>query len=314
MSTAVVGAGAAGLSLALMLEDECVVFEKENGPGGLCRSTFVDGFTWDMGPHILGGIPSAVDWIVQSTGVEFVTGQTRNVSYYDHGWHPHPFEREQEVDSYMVKMWNSDHLLQKGLKAQRGRKPGGVAKFRYPAHGGYQALTDVWASQLGETVRYGSRVAVADLLDDYETVVWTGPRTEGIYNSLTTATAFFEGEPPEYTAIYLPDNTTPFHRLSFPAAFSSNNAPDGMYMVQAEASYRSDWEFPPVESLMDDLGFGAPVDVYYERVTHAYPVPTVQLPARDDGVIFHGRTGAHKYLNLDGIVADSMRLAEQLNS
>lgn len=314
MTTAIVGAGAAGLSLALMLEDECVIFEKEDHPGGLCRSTFIDDFTFDIGPHILGGIPRAVEWIVASTGIQFVEGQTRNVAYYDHSWHPHPFEREQEVDAHRRKLWNSDHLLQKGLKAQRGRKPGGVARFRYPATGGYQALTDAWATRLGETVRYGSRASVEDLLDDYETVVWTGPRSEGIYNSLTTATAFFEGEPPPYTAIYLPDDTTPFHRLSFPAAFSLSNAPEGAYSVQCEASYRAEWDFPDPEPLFAELGFGEPVRVHWERTTHAYPVPLVTLPREQSGITYHGRTGAHSYMNCDGVVDASMRLAAQLNS
>ncbi|MCX5860356.1 MAG: FAD-dependent oxidoreductase, partial [Proteobacteria bacterium] len=49
----IVGAGLAGLSAGLELGPGCEVFERENEPGGLCRSERVEGFTFDYGGHLL---------------------------------------------------------------------------------------------------------------------------------------------------------------------------------------------------------------------------------------------------------------------
>src|SRR5665213_413475 len=107
MRTAIVGAGAAGLSLALLLDGDVTVFEAENTPGGLCRSTKRDGFTWDQGPHILGGIPAAVKWITESTGIDFVSGKVDNRAWIGGEYHPHPFTDERDVALYQAKMWKT---------------------------------------------------------------------------------------------------------------------------------------------------------------------------------------------------------------
>ena len=51
----VLGAGLAGLSAAMHLQDgrELVVLEREERPGGLCRSVVKDGFTFDLTGHLL---------------------------------------------------------------------------------------------------------------------------------------------------------------------------------------------------------------------------------------------------------------------
>ena len=53
MRTAVIGAGASGLSLALLLDGDVTVFESLSVSGGHCRAITVDGFTFDEGPHIM---------------------------------------------------------------------------------------------------------------------------------------------------------------------------------------------------------------------------------------------------------------------
>lgn len=53
MRTAVIGAGASGLSLALLLDGEVVVFEALDRPAGHCAATVRDGWTFDRGPHIM---------------------------------------------------------------------------------------------------------------------------------------------------------------------------------------------------------------------------------------------------------------------
>ncbi len=45
----------------------------------------------------------------------------------------------------------------------------------------------------------------------------------------------------------------------------------------------------------------------------AYPVPLYSKPLGSDRLIFHGRSGGHSYMNVDGIVAASLALARQLN-
>lgn len=49
----ILGAGLSGLSAAYHLKGECEIFEKDSEVGGLCKSIYIDGFTFDYGPHIL---------------------------------------------------------------------------------------------------------------------------------------------------------------------------------------------------------------------------------------------------------------------
>jgi protoporphyrinogen oxidase len=51
--TIILGGGLTGLSLAQYLEGETLVLEAEERSGGLCRSFVKDGFTYDIGGHIL---------------------------------------------------------------------------------------------------------------------------------------------------------------------------------------------------------------------------------------------------------------------
>ena len=53
MTIGILGGGIAGLSLAANVLEECVVLEKEDRVGGLCRSFAFDKITYDIGPHIV---------------------------------------------------------------------------------------------------------------------------------------------------------------------------------------------------------------------------------------------------------------------
>ncbi len=58
MKLAVLGGGLAAISLAYFLQDskqieEITILEKEEAIGGLCRSIHKEGYTYDIGPHIL---------------------------------------------------------------------------------------------------------------------------------------------------------------------------------------------------------------------------------------------------------------------
>lgn len=58
MNIVILGGGLAAVSLAYFLQEEesiegITILEKEDGIGGLCRSIRKDGYTYDIGPHIL---------------------------------------------------------------------------------------------------------------------------------------------------------------------------------------------------------------------------------------------------------------------
>lgn len=58
MKTIILGAGLSGISTAYFLQnekdfDDITLLEMEKTPGGLCRSIKKDGYTYDIGPHIL---------------------------------------------------------------------------------------------------------------------------------------------------------------------------------------------------------------------------------------------------------------------
>jgi len=326
MRIAIVGAGVAGLSLGVMLKDhhDITIFEQSNEPGGLCKSTRRGAWTWDTGPHILGGIPEAVEWIKSSTGVEFVEGTTNSRTYLGGpGYRPHPMESTSDVEKYMTKMWKVEPstLNFEGLNAQKGRKPGGVSKFLYPKRGGYQSITDAWVKQLEGHIELNT-TATTDVANHFDKVIWTGPQYDQPYNTLITVTACCWGYPPFLTALYLPYNDTPFHRLSFPAALSAFNAPSEGFIVQGEITLNPNSQVE-VEGLEDELKKlierlpGMYISNPYERIEtqvfpYAYPVPVGGNEVDVSPIHLHGRTGTHSYLNTDGVVAQSMKLAGSL--
>ena len=58
MKLIILGAGLSGISTAYFLQqsgqyEDITILEKEDRPGGLCRSIRKDGYIYDIGPHIL---------------------------------------------------------------------------------------------------------------------------------------------------------------------------------------------------------------------------------------------------------------------
>lgn len=51
VGTLIIGAGVSGLSYAAYTNEDYIIVEKENTPGGLCRTIYRDGFVWDFGGH-----------------------------------------------------------------------------------------------------------------------------------------------------------------------------------------------------------------------------------------------------------------------
>ncbi len=98
-----------------------------------------------------------------------------------------------------------------------------------------------WALSDGERERVYRRlvstvpiVEMADLFEGVPQEVKDGV-SRLRYNSLfTVSIGLSTARLPEFTAIYVPDPSLIFHRLSIPAMFSPNNVPEGRALIQAE--------------------------------------------------------------------------------
>jgi UDP-galactopyranose mutase len=95
----ILGAGLAGLTAAYTLrelgEDEWQVYEREERVGGHARSTIVDGYVFDFGPHILfAAEPEVAALIRDLLGANF-SAQAREAFIYHHAYRTHtrfPFQ------------------------------------------------------------------------------------------------------------------------------------------------------------------------------------------------------------------------------
>lgn len=51
VETLIIGAGVSGLTYAAYTQEDYLIVEKEDAPGGLCRTFYQDGFVWDFAGH-----------------------------------------------------------------------------------------------------------------------------------------------------------------------------------------------------------------------------------------------------------------------
>lgn len=80
VKTAIIGAGASGLSLALLLDGDVTVFEATDRAAGHSASTTRDGWTFDRGPHIMFSRNREVlDFMVRSLGDNVHRSRRNNV-------------------------------------------------------------------------------------------------------------------------------------------------------------------------------------------------------------------------------------------
>ena len=158
-----------------------------------------------------------------------------------------------------------------------------------------------------------------------------------VVNPMIVITLGFPGEDPnEFTAVYIPDSDFRVNRISYPAVFSPHNAPAGCFSIQAEitASPGADvmnWaDDAVVEHVLSGLRLRSLVDkdapVVFscvDRYDQAYVVYTQGYEddvavARDwfesQGILLHGRFGAHEYVNVDGCLDRSIQLARSLGA
>ena len=95
MKTAIIGAGASGLSLALMLDGEFTIFEQSGRTGGHCQATVRDGWTFDQGPHIMFSKNTDVlDFMIKSLGDNVHQSTRNNKVFVDRRMVKYPFEND----------------------------------------------------------------------------------------------------------------------------------------------------------------------------------------------------------------------------
>ncbi len=124
--TLILGGGLAGLSAAYHSERECLVLEREDRVGGLCRTNWYEGFGFDLSIHILFTKQPELAELICS---EFLGGRyhdhTRSSWVYSHGGYSgYPFQSNLYGLPADVA---ADCLL--GLIAARHATPGTPANF-----------------------------------------------------------------------------------------------------------------------------------------------------------------------------------------
>jgi protoporphyrinogen oxidase len=88
----ILGAGLSAISSSYHIgHEECVLFEKNDFPGGHISSHNYGGFTWDQGPHISFTKNEYVQGLFNKiTEVEILDFPVKVSNYYSGNWIPHP--------------------------------------------------------------------------------------------------------------------------------------------------------------------------------------------------------------------------------
>ena len=238
--------------------------------------------------------------------------------------------------------------------------------FYYPVTGGYESLVHAFAREVvgkietdwevssvarrgdewvvessrGETRVYDqlvSTIPVHDLLE-----VWKDAPDEARthaanlrYNSLINVlVGSSEDRGFPYTALYVADPAIPFHRVSFPKAFSEQCVPSGASSLMAEITANEGdaiWEESDeaiVDRTISDLAamdLLHPASVTYRRVVrfkYGYPVydlgyratvTAMREAVRRTGLHLLGRFAEFDYINSDVCVERALALAAHFN-
>ncbi|HEX6159376.1 MAG TPA: FAD-dependent oxidoreductase [Thermoanaerobaculia bacterium] len=238
--------------------------------------------------------------------------------------------------------------------------------FYYPVEGGYESLVHAFAREVRGTIRTNWNVTAVEREGDgwkvtgeageerhYDTLVstlpihdllslWRGAPFEALeaaaklrYNSLINVLIGTDRDPGHpYTAIYVADPEIPFHRVSFPKAFSERCVPEGGGALMAEITTNEGdglWELGDEEVLrrvIDDLVRMDLVDeasITYSRVVRfRYGYPVYDLDYRTNvtalydavastGLRLLGRFAQFQYINSDVCVERALVLATELS-
>jgi UDP-galactopyranose mutase len=91
--TIIIGAGITGISCAYHLKKPYIVFEKENIPGGLCRSEKAAGFTFDYSGHFFHVKNKEIYMLLQNVMKNNLVRIKRSAFVYSHNKYiPYPFQ------------------------------------------------------------------------------------------------------------------------------------------------------------------------------------------------------------------------------
>lgn len=145
------------------------------------------------------------------------------------------------------------------------------------------------------------------------------------FNPITVVLVAVKGELPEYTAIYVPHKESPYHRLTFPKAFSKEHCPEGWSSVACEVTGPNDPElqWKVHASLVRDGIVKREGDILVSHVhtePYGYPVYTHSYQERmqvireyteSRGIILLGRWGEHSYWNTDTVTRRCIDLAKE---
>ncbi|HIG10747.1 MAG TPA: FAD-dependent oxidoreductase [Planctomycetes bacterium] len=196
------------------------------------------------------------------------------------------------MDPYNEKVWKRDLArlssdwvagrvpdapLEDVLKAALGLRSEGYTHqsvFHYPRQGGFQAITDGLAAQLGQSVRYGTPVTALQRVghnwkvngEAFDCVVSTLPLTSlpNIVEDLPADVAVAMGglefnsvlcfllalnrpKHPDLSWIYLPHASQgPANRVTYMSNYAENNAPEGQTSFLCEVTF--DGAGPPLDA------------------------------------------------------------------
>lgn len=238
--------------------------------------------------------------------------------------------------------------------------------FYYPVEGGYESLVHAFAREVRGTIRTNWNVTAVERDGDgwkvtgeggeeryYDTLVstlpihdllslWRGAPFEALeaaaklrYNSLINVLIGTDRDPGHpYTAIYVADPEIPFHRVSFPKAFSERCVPEGGGALMAEITTNEGdglWELGDEEVLRRVIGDLVRMDlvdeasITYSRVVRfRYGYPVYDLDYRTNvtalydavastGLRLLGRFAQFQYINSDVCVERALVLATELS-
>lgn len=238
--------------------------------------------------------------------------------------------------------------------------------YFYPKKGGYQAISEAWKKNLPITYEFTvdkiqfkqGKIKLTDLngrTKEFEQIISTMPIHELvtkldmvvpldissaieklIINPMFVISFGVRGiDSKQHTAIYFPEADFLVNRISYPCTFSSANAPDNHWSLQAEITCSKDsaiWSMSDVEILehtkqglqkrnllpSDDKLVFTKVD----RVQHAYVVYDVGYEESISkvrnwfaalGIHLLGRFGYFEYINVDMAIDRAIKLAAAIN-
>ena len=255
------------------------------------------------------------------------------------------------------------------LRSALGQKTEGYLHqlfYHYPRHGGYQAISEglargtkpvhfhydiksirklpdgQWEITDGKSpmvfAELVSTMSVHDLVKVAKFPIPARVRAAVrslIVNPMYVVSLGVRGEDPEkMTAIYFPEKEFLVNRVSYPATFSSENAPAGHYSLQAEITCRArsrEWKMSDadiLEHVIDGLEKrhllkrDTVVLTDVKRSKHSYVVYDADYERnvkiiRDwfprQGIHLVGRFSYFEYINVDGAVARAMEIAGRIN-